>query len=147
MAAGLILFVTLLQIFVSADLPRRTHGRLAYDEAIGRLGKRYALAVIGIDQLTQYANAHGKPVGEPIMKLLVPQNPAACAEGQIFRTTGEDLTVLFLGKSVTETVMTLETVRKRSKPSSCSSEVEIASGKSSEEPRRPDHAIKHSPSP
>ena len=115
MAAGLILFVTLLQ-----SLYQRTYrdaltgipGRLAYDEAIGQLGKRFSVAVISIDQLSHYANTHGKPVSEQILKRIAPRVQAACAEGQVFRTTGEELTVLFPGKSAIETLMALETVRK-----------------------------------
>jgi diguanylate cyclase (GGDEF)-like protein len=115
MAAGLILFVTLLQ-----SLYQRTYrdaltgipGRLAYDEAIGQLGNRFSVAVISIDQLSHYANTHGKPVSEQILKRIAPRVQAACAEGQVFRTTGEELTVLFPGKSAIETLMALETVRK-----------------------------------
>ena len=115
MAAGLILFVTLLQSFYQRtyrDELTGLPGRLAYDEAIGRLGKRFSVAVISIDQLSQYANTHGKPVSEQILKRVAPRVQAACAEGQVFRTTGEELTVLFPGKAATETLMTLETVRK-----------------------------------
>ena len=70
------------------------------------------VAVISIDQLTQYANVHGKSVSEQILKRAAPRIQAACSDGQIFRTTGEELTVLFPGKSTTETLSTLETVRK-----------------------------------
>ncbi len=115
MAAGLILFVTLLQSFYQRtyrDELTGIPGCLAYDEAIGQLGKRFSIAVISIDQLTQYANAHGKPVSEQILKQVAPRIQAACSDGQIFRTTGEELTVLFPGKSTTETLSTLETVRK-----------------------------------
>jgi diguanylate cyclase (GGDEF)-like protein len=115
MAAGLILFVTLLQSFYQRtyrDELTGIPGRLAYDEAIGQLGKRFAVAVIGIDQLTQHANTHGKSVSEQILKLAAPRIQASCVDGQIFRTTGEELTVLFPGKSATETLGTLETVRK-----------------------------------
>jgi diguanylate cyclase (GGDEF)-like protein len=115
MAAGLILFVTLLQSFYQRayrDELTGIPGRLAYEEAIGQLGKRYSLAVIGIDQLSQYANTHGKPVSVQILKRVAPRIQAACAEGQVFRTTGEELTVLFPGKSATETMVTLDTVRK-----------------------------------
>ena len=115
MAAGLILLVTLLQSFYQRtyrDELTGIPGRLAYDEAIGQLGKRFSVAVIGIDQLTQYANTHGKSVSEQILKLVAPRVQAACAEGQVFRTTGEELTILFPGKSAIETLMTLETVRK-----------------------------------
>ena len=96
----LILFVTLLQSFYQRtyrDELTGIPGRLAYDEAIGQLGKRFSVAVIGIDQLSQYANTHGKPVSEQILKLVAPRVQAACAEGQVFRTTGEELTVLFPG--------------------------------------------------
>ena len=115
MAAGLILFATLLQSFYRQtyrDELTGIPGRLAYDEAIGQLGKRFSVAVIGIDQLTQYANIHGKSVSEQILKLVAPRVHATCSGGQIFRTTGEELTLLFPGKSNTEALSTLETVRK-----------------------------------
>ena len=115
MTAGLILFVTSLQSFYQRtyrDELTGIPGCLAYDEAIGRLGKRFSIAVISVDQLTQYANTHGKPVSEQILKRVAPRVQTACAEGQVFRTTGEDFTVLFPGKSATETLMTLESARK-----------------------------------
>jgi diguanylate cyclase (GGDEF)-like protein len=115
MAGGLILFVTLLQSFYQRtyrDELTGIPGRLAYDEAIGQLGKRFSVAVIGIDQLTQYANIHGKPVSEQILKLVAPRIQAACSDGQVFRTTGEEFTVLFPGKSTTDTMGTLDIVRK-----------------------------------
>jgi diguanylate cyclase (GGDEF)-like protein len=115
MAAGLILFVTLLQSFYQRtyrDELTGIPGRLAYDEAIRQLGKRFSVAVIGIDQLSQYANTHGKPVSQQILKLVAPRVQTACVEGQVFRTTGEELTVFFPGKSATETLITLEIVRK-----------------------------------
>jgi len=119
MAAGLILFVTLLQSFYQRtyrDELTGIPGRLAYDEAIGQLGKRFSVAVISIDQLTQYGNTHGKSVSEQILKRAAPRIQAACSDGRIFRTTGEELTVLFPGKSTTETLSTLETVRKTIEP-------------------------------
>ena len=115
MAAGLILFVTLLQSFYRQtyrDELTGIPGRLAYEEAIGQLGKRFSVAVIGIDQLTQYANVHGKSVSEQVLKLAAPHIQTACSDGLIFRTTGEEFTVLFPGKSATETLGTLDIVRK-----------------------------------
>ncbi|HSQ90968.1 MAG TPA: hypothetical protein VLM19_02205, partial [Nitrospiraceae bacterium] len=91
MAAGLILFVTLLQSFYHRtyrDELTGIPGRLAYEEAITQLGKRFSVAVISIDQLTQYANIHGKTVSEQILKLIAPRVQSACSDGQVFRTTG-----------------------------------------------------------
>jgi diguanylate cyclase (GGDEF)-like protein len=115
MAAGLMLFLTLLQSFYQQtyrDELTGIPGRLAYDEAIGQLGKRFSVAIIGIDQLTLYTNVHGKSVGQQILKLAAPRIQAACSDGQIFRTSGEEFTVLFPGKSATETLGTLDIVRK-----------------------------------
>jgi diguanylate cyclase (GGDEF)-like protein len=115
MAAELILFVTVLQSFYRQtyrDELTGVPGRLAYEEAIGQLGKRFSVAVIGIDQLTQYANIHGKSVSEQVLKLAAPRIQAACSDGMIFRTSGEEFTVLFPGKSATDTMGTLDIVRK-----------------------------------
>jgi diguanylate cyclase (GGDEF)-like protein len=115
MTAGLILFATLLQSFhrqTYRDALTGIPGRLAYDEAIGQLGKRFSVAVIGIDQLPQYANVHGKSVSEQILKQIAPKVLAVCTGGQVFRTTGEELTVLFPGKSTTEVLSALDTIRK-----------------------------------
>ena len=115
MTAGLILFVTLLQSFYQRtyrDELTGIPGRLAYDEAIGQLGKRFSVAVVSIDQLTHYAHTHGKSVSEQILKLVAPRVQSACSDGQIFRANGEELTLLFPGKSATETLHTLETIRK-----------------------------------
>jgi diguanylate cyclase (GGDEF)-like protein len=115
MTAGLILFVTLIQSFYQRtyrDELTGIPGRLAYAEAIRQLGKRFSLAVLSIDQLTQYANTHGKSVSEQILKEVAPKIQASCIDGQIFRTTGDELTVLFPGKSATDAMGTLDTVRK-----------------------------------
>jgi diguanylate cyclase (GGDEF)-like protein len=115
MTAGLILFATLVQSFhrqTYRDALTGIPGRLAYDEAIGQLGKRFSVAIIGIDQLTQYANVHGKSVSEQIFKQIAPKVLAVCTSGQVFRTTGEELTVLFPGKSTTEALSVLDTIRK-----------------------------------
>ena len=115
MTASLILFVTMLQSFYQRtyrDELTGIPGRLAYDEAIEQLGKRFSVAVVSIDQLTQYANTHGKSVSEQILRLVAPKIQAACSDGQIFRATGEELTLLFPGKSTTETLHVLETIRK-----------------------------------
>lgn len=90
MAAGLILFATFLQFCHRQsyrDELTGIPGQQAYDESIGQLGKHFSLAIIGIDQLTQYANVHGKPVSTQVLKLIAPKVLAACPRGQVFRTT------------------------------------------------------------
>ncbi len=114
-AAGLILFLTLVQA-----AHRRTYryeltgvpGRLAYEEAVASIGEKYALAVVGIDQLKQYGNQHGKPVSEQLLRLIAPKIMDAAGFGKVYRLAGEEFTILFPRKTATETLVTLEAIRK-----------------------------------
>ena len=114
-AAGLILFATLIQASYQRtyrDELTGILGRLAYEEASSRLRTGYSLAIIGIDQLKQHTNNHGKSVGEQILKVIAPKIQSACAGGQVFRVSGEELTLLFPSSSAMETLARLEPIRK-----------------------------------
>ncbi|MBH0180033.1 MAG: GGDEF domain-containing protein, partial [Nitrospira sp.] len=87
-------------------------GKPAYDEAVAGLGRKYVLAVVGIDQLKQYGNQHGKPVSEQVLCLVAPKILAAAGAGKVYRLAGEELTVLFPRKTATETLVDLGAIRK-----------------------------------
>jgi diguanylate cyclase (GGDEF)-like protein len=114
-AAGLILFLTLVQAS-----HRRTYcdeltgvlGKPAYEEAVATIGRKYALAIVGIDQLKQYGNQHGKLVSEQLLRLIAPKIMAAAGSGKVYRLAGEEFTILFPRKTATETLVTLEAIRK-----------------------------------
>jgi diguanylate cyclase (GGDEF)-like protein len=114
-AAGLILFVTLVQ-----SSYQRTYrddltgiaGRVAYEEATAQLGKNFVIAVLAIDQLKSYAGTHGKTVVEQILKLVAPKVQSACQGGHVFRVSGEELTLLFHNQSSMEALVVLNNVRK-----------------------------------
>ena len=114
-AAGLILFVTLLQAShqeTYRDELTGIPGKLAYDQMVAGLGSKYVLAVVGIDQLKQYGNQHGKPVSEQVLRLLAPKIMAASGIGKVHRLAGEEFTVVFPKKSATETLVDLGAIRK-----------------------------------
>lgn len=114
-AAGLILFVTLLQAShqeIYRDELTGVPGKVAYDQAVAGLGNKYVLAVVGIDQLKQYGNQHGKSVSEQILRLIAPKVMAAAGIGKVHRLAGEEFTVLFPKKSATETLVDLGAIRK-----------------------------------
>ncbi len=114
-ASGLILFISLLQASY-----RRTYrddltglpGRQAYDETVAGLGDLYSVAVIGLDQLKQYKNVHGRIVGDQLLRLIAPTIAGATVGGRIFRLGGEELTCLFPGLKASETLVTLDRMRK-----------------------------------
>ncbi|UVT14468.1 MAG: GGDEF domain-containing protein [Nitrospira sp.] len=114
-AAGLLLFLAVIQ-----DAHQRSHrdeltgvpGRQAYEETVASLGKKFALAVVGIDQLKHYGNQYGKSVSEQVLRLAAPKVAAACRSGKVFRLAGEELIVLFSKKTVMDTLAILEEIRK-----------------------------------
>ena len=114
-AGGFILFLAVVQSThqqTYRDELTGIAGRQAYDEAIHRLGFRYAFAVLAVDQLKSYASVHGRSVGEQVFKLIAPLVQSACRGAKVYRVSGEELIVMFAGCSAVETLPTLETVRK-----------------------------------
>jgi diguanylate cyclase (GGDEF)-like protein len=87
-------------------------GQQAYEEAIGGLGASYAVAIVGLDQLKQYGNQYGKQVREQLLRLAAPTIQAAAGQGQVYRLTGEEFTILFPRRTVTDTLVVLEAIRK-----------------------------------
>ncbi|HEY6085777.1 MAG TPA: GGDEF domain-containing protein, partial [Nitrospira sp.] len=120
-AGGLILFLSLIQ-----STHRRTYqdeltgiaGRLAYEEAIRRAGKEFSLAILAVDQLKAYAGAHGRAVADQVLKLIAPKVEAACQGRNVYRVSGEELTLVFPRRTAVETLIILETVRKTIEASS-----------------------------
>jgi diguanylate cyclase (GGDEF)-like protein len=114
-AAGLILFLTLLQASYQQtyrDDLTGVLGKLAYEEAVAGLGNKYTLAVVGIDQLKQYANQRGKSVSEQLLRLIAPKLMAAAGSGKVYRLAGEEFTILFPRKAATDVLANLEAIRK-----------------------------------
>jgi diguanylate cyclase (GGDEF)-like protein len=114
-AAGLILFVALLQTShqeTYRDELTGIPGKVAYDQMVAGLGNKYVMAVVGIDQLKQYGNQHGKAVSEQMLQLIAPRIMAAAGGGKVHRLAGEEFTVLFPKKTATQTLVDLEAIRK-----------------------------------
>jgi diguanylate cyclase (GGDEF)-like protein len=114
-AAGLILFLTLIQAAhqqVYRDELTGAFGKVAYEEAVASLGKKYAIAVIGIDQLKQYGNQHGKSVSDQLLRLIAPKIVAVAGARKVYRLAGEEFTILFPRRTATETVAELDAIRK-----------------------------------
>ncbi|HEX5646803.1 MAG TPA: GGDEF domain-containing protein [Nitrospira sp.] len=114
-AAGLTLFVALLLAShqeTYRDELTGIPGKLAYDQTVAGLGSKYVLAVVGIDQLKQYGNRHGKSVSEQMLRLIAPKIMASAGGGKVHRLAGEEFTVLFPRKSTTATLVDLEAMRK-----------------------------------
>lgn len=115
-AAGLILLLTLVQAVhqrAYRDDLTGLPGKQAYVEATAAaMGSKYVLAVVGIDQLKQYGNQHGKAVSEQLLRLIARKIQAAAGPSPVYRLAGEEFTVLFPRRTATETLVVLEAIRK-----------------------------------
>ena len=114
-AAGLTLFLSL--VHASHQRTYRDEltgalGRLAYTETTARLGEKYVVAIVGVDQLKQYQNQYGKTVAEQVLRLVAPKIMATAGSGKVFRLTGDEFTVVFYSRAAIDTLATLEQIRK-----------------------------------
>ncbi|HJT19566.1 MAG TPA: GGDEF domain-containing protein [Nitrospira sp.] len=114
-AAGFILFLSLLQsshFRTYRDELTGIAGHRAYRDALERLGSRYAFAVAVVDQMKSYGNIHGKVVTSQVLQIIAPLVQSVCRDVRVYRASGDELTLLFPGRSATETLATLEAIRK-----------------------------------
>lgn len=114
-AAGLILFLALVQAShqrTYRDELTGALGRLAFDEMAGRLGEKYVVAIVGLDQLKQYQNQYGRTVVEQVLRVVVPKIMAAADTGKVYRLAGDELTLLCTARKATDTLATFEKIRK-----------------------------------
>lgn len=114
-AAGFILFLALVQAShqrTYRDELTGALGRLAFDEMALRLGEKYVVAIVGVDQLKQYQNQYGRTVTEQVLRLVVPKIVTAAGTGKVYRLAGDELTLLFAARTATDTLATFERIRK-----------------------------------
>lgn len=113
--AGLILFLALLEASYKMtyhDELTGVPGRLALDQALPGLGRRYAVAMVDIDHLKDVNDQYGIGVGDQVLQMIATKITNVSGGGKAFRYSGEEFAVLFPGKSAGETLAYLETLRK-----------------------------------
>lgn len=88
-------------------------GRRALNEALGRLGRNYCLAMLDIDHFKKFNDKHSHDVGDQVLKMVAAQLASVGGNGQTYRYGGEEFTVLFPGKNLNEALPQLETLREK----------------------------------
>lgn len=86
-------------------------GKLAYDQMGADFGSHSVLAVVGIDQLKQYGNQHGKAISEQRLRLIALKILASAGEGKVHRLAREEFTMLYPRKSPAATLVNPEAMR------------------------------------
>jgi len=110
---GLILVVSVVEAtFAMAyrDPMTGLPSRRSFDEALAKLGGRYAIAIVDIDRFKGINDTHGHDVGDQVLRM-VATRLAGVGGARAFRIGGEEFALLFPGKPRSEVRPLLDELR------------------------------------
>ncbi len=87
-------------------------GRRAMEEALLRLGSRYAIAMADVDHFKKFNDKHGHDVGDQVLRAVAARLRNVGGGGRVFRYGGEEFAIVFRGRTVEEVFDHLEAVRE-----------------------------------
>lgn len=113
-AAGAIMLVALIQ-----DSYRKAYiddltglpGRRALTEELEKLDGRYSIAMLDIDYFKKFNDTYGHDVGDEVLKLIAAGIRNVSGGGKPFRYGGEEFTILFPGRKISQVLPHLEDLR------------------------------------
>jgi GGDEF domain-containing protein len=74
-------------------------GRMALNERLVGMGRRYCLAMLDVDHFKKFNDTHGHDVGDEVLKLVASRISRVGGGGTAFRYGGEEFCVVFPRKS------------------------------------------------
>jgi diguanylate cyclase (GGDEF)-like protein len=112
--AGLILVSSIIEnsyVLAYHDELTALPARRAFNDALFRLEPPYAIAVVDIDHFKNFNDTYGHDTGDQVLRLVADRLARVTGGGHAYRVGGEEFSILFPGKSMTEAVDHLETLR------------------------------------
>jgi diguanylate cyclase (GGDEF)-like protein len=113
--AGLVLVISVIETSHSMafrDELTGIPGRRALDESLLKLTGNYSVAMLDIDFFKKFNDRYGHDVGDQVLRLVASKFSQVSGGGKPYRYGGEEFTVVFPGKSLSETMPHLEKLRK-----------------------------------
>ncbi len=86
-------------------------GRRAFNEALVRLGDRWALALVDVDHFKRFNDTYGHDVGDHVLRMVAARLARVTGGGQAFRCGGEEFAVIFPKSFAEEALPHLEDLR------------------------------------
>lgn len=86
--------------------------RRTLDEALGRLGESFAVAMVDVDRFKRVNDSYGHDVGDQVLRMVASRLRAVGGGGRAYRYGGEEFAILFPGRSAKEARPFLEAVRQ-----------------------------------
>lgn len=87
-------------------------GRRALDEALARLEGRYTVAMVDVDHFKKFNDTYGHDVGDQVLRMVAAQLRDVGGGGKAYRYGGEEFTILFPGRGVSEALPAVDAVRE-----------------------------------
>ena len=85
--------------------------RRALEEQLRALQPPYAIAMVDVDHFKKFNDTHGHDTGDQVLKLVAARLAESSGDGRAFRYGGEEFTVLFPGRHLTDVLPHLEAAR------------------------------------
>ena len=115
MCAGLMLTVAILQNtyrMAFRDELTGLPGRRELNESMMKLGRCYTIAMLDVDHFKKFNDTHGHDLGDQVLKIVARKIAAAGGGSKPYRYGGEEFTMLFPGKDLSEATPHLEALRQ-----------------------------------
>ena len=87
-------------------------GRRALNERLLALGGQYSIAMLDVDHFKSFNDRWGHDVGDQVLKLVASRLSSPGRGAEAFRFGGEEFTLVFPGKRLSEVVPRLEALRR-----------------------------------
>jgi len=86
--------------------------RRAFNDALLRLRDPYSIAVVDIDHFKRFNDTYGHDTGDQVLRLVAGKLAKVTGGGEAYRCGGEEFTILFPGKTISEVTSHLEELRR-----------------------------------
>lgn len=87
-------------------------GRRALIEDMAKLGRTYTLAMIDIDFFKKFNDTYGHDTGDEVLKMVASKLAGVSGGGKAYRYGGEEFTILFPSKDVSESFIHTDILRE-----------------------------------
>lgn len=114
--SGIILISSIIQDSYSMAFSDELTGlpsRRALKQDMLKLGMNYTIAMLDIDFFKKFNDKYGHDTGDDVLKLVASILREVTGGGKAFRYGGEEFTILFPGRSVSEVLPHLEQLREK----------------------------------
>jgi diguanylate cyclase (GGDEF)-like protein len=112
---GLILIIAVLETshaMAYRDELTQLPSRRSLNETLLKLGDNYSIGMVDVDNFKKFNDTYGHDAGDQALRMVASKLATIAGGGKPFRYGGEEFTVVFPDKSVSEAYTYLDTMRK-----------------------------------